>query len=145
MLFRWLKGKRRIFPGSATLRKDAIDVVSDFGTLLEAQDAMAIYDASLLPRPKEEMKLALKVAWKLTSEPGVKNAIEAGFTALSHFRTGIGSKPIQPPFPDPNNITEEWLTAGEMYLKLAQKVQEETAQLSAELDAFIAQQNSSRS
>jgi hypothetical protein len=139
-----MKRKRRIYHGSPTLWKDAVDVVSDFGALLEGQDAMAIYDTSQLPQPKEEMKLALKTAWKLTSDPTVKSAIEACFITFSHFRAGIGSKPVQFLLPDPANITKESLAAGEMYLKLSQEVQEETAQLSAELDAFIAHQNDSR-
>ena len=59
----------------------------------------AIYDASALPLPKAEMKIALKVAWDLAASDTQRAEIEAGFLQLSQFQDGIGAEPIDGDFP----------------------------------------------
>jgi len=60
---------------------------------------LAICDASLLPLPKDEMKIALKVAWDLAASDAQRAEIEAGFLELSQFQPGVGAEPIAGDFP----------------------------------------------
>lgn len=59
----------------------------------------AICDASSLPLPKLEMKIALKVAWDLAASDAQRAEIEAGFLHLSQFQEGVGAEPINGDFP----------------------------------------------
>jgi hypothetical protein len=145
-MFGWLKGKpiRRLYPGSPTLGKDALAIVAEYGAILERLDGMSICDASQLPQSKDDMKLALKAAWRLTSDENLRDAVEVAFVSLSRFRDGIGPTPLRFILPDPTNITKEHLAAGEVYLKLSKQVQDEMGQLSAELDVFTARQKTAK-
>jgi hypothetical protein len=59
----------------------------------------AICDASTLPLPKPEMKIALKVAWDLAASAMQRAEIETGFLHLSQFQDGVGPEPIDGDFP----------------------------------------------
>ncbi len=141
-MFGWFgqKPKRRLYPGSATLGKDSVDVVSEYGAILEKHEAMSICDASALPQPKDQMKLALKTVLKRTTDRNLRSAFEVAFVSLADFQDGVGPTPFRFALPDPSNISKEAIAENSMYLKLMAKVEEERAQLSTELDAFISAQ-----
>jgi len=73
--------------------KTVEDVVSEYGALIEKYP-IAILDASMLPIPKKQMKVALKAAYAQVTSPELHHHLEVGFILLSQFQEGVGPTPI---------------------------------------------------
>ncbi len=145
-MFGWLRGnrQRRLNLKSPTLSADIGNAVADFGALMEKAGAMSIRDTSALPLPKEDMKIALKLAWKFSPDDQTRRAIEGLYPVLAWFREGIGPTPINAEFPDPDKITKEILSASAKYLALASEARREMSELSSEIEIFISGEAASR-
>ena len=133
-MFGWLKRKPRR-PVRSTLTTDAaIDAVVRYGVIME-QQGTAVLDVSKLPLPKAEMKIALKVAWRVAPDVNVRNGVEHGYLNLANFQEGVGDEPVDcklPPGVDPARdapILGRWLAWSE-------KIETEMNQLLAELNEF---------
>jgi hypothetical protein len=74
------------------------DAIKRFGELLERYPIPSVLlDISMLPLPKERMKLAIKDAWLQTSHEKMRGMLEAGYGLLSCFQPGIGETPFKNP------------------------------------------------
>jgi hypothetical protein len=73
---------------------DAIaDIIERYGALLEKYPT-AYVDERSLPAPKEDVKSALKAAWKTAGNSQIRNAIEIGWMSLHRFQPNVGPKSI---------------------------------------------------
>jgi hypothetical protein len=91
-------GTARISDAAATSATNPWEALPRLRDLIR-RHPFAICDASSLPLPKAEMKIALKVAWDLAACDTQRAEIEAGFLHLSQFQDGIGAEPIDGDFP----------------------------------------------
>ena len=91
-------GEARISETAATSSTNPWEALPRLRDLMR-RHPFAICDASSLPLPKAEMKIALKVAWDLAASDAQRAEIEAGFLHLSQFQDGVGAEPIEGDFP----------------------------------------------
>lgn len=70
--------------------EDIFSVVSAYGRIIEQQNESAL-PLTMLPLPKDQMKTVLKLAWVAVNQQSGKDAVEAGYSYLAHFREGIDS------------------------------------------------------
>ena len=91
------------------------EAILKLGELIERYPN-AVLDVSMLPLPKDKMKLAIKAAWMLEKNTKSREALEVGYSFLGYFQDGIGSAPLKnptvelPPSKDPKAI-KEWLAS----------------------------------
>lgn len=109
-MFGWFKRKTKGASDADRPRlvEAAQAAVNTYGKLLE-QYPLAILDVSKLPLSKARMKTALQIAYRLANDQHQRNALEVGYTHLSHFQDGVGDKPLDPTLPpliDPDKATE---------------------------------------
>jgi hypothetical protein len=69
------------------------DVVSAYGALIEKYP-LSIMDVSMLPLPKQQMKIVLKSLYAKVTSGDLQNFLTVRFTLLSQFQEGVGSTPI---------------------------------------------------
>jgi hypothetical protein len=70
------------------------EVVPAYGQIME-QSPVIVFPTSKLPLPKDEMKIALQLAWGMTTDEHVRGHVAAAYLHLAHFRDDIDS-PIDP-------------------------------------------------
>src|SRR5260370_14361055 len=99
-MFSWIKDRRNR-AAEAHFIESVPRVLAEYGKLLEKFPA-AYIDEARLPLKKLGMKRALKIGWKLAKDDEQREWIKIGWTLLSQFQKGVGSKPI-----DSNIITQE--------------------------------------
>jgi hypothetical protein len=133
-MFSWIKDRRNRAT-EAHFIESVPRVLAEYGKLLEKFPA-AYIDEAWLPLKKLGMKRALKIGWKLAKDDEQREWIKIGWTLLSQFQKGVGSKPI-----DSNIITRENLARLDRFLELAKIAQLEADSDQIELLEFV-QQNS---
>jgi hypothetical protein len=70
------------------------DVVPALGKIME-HSPLVIFPVSELPLPKDEMKIALQLAWGMTTDEQLKCFVAVAYLQLAHFRDDI-TRPIDP-------------------------------------------------
>jgi hypothetical protein len=90
-MFGWFTARYRK-PRELTFDSIA-DIVERYGALLEKYPT-AYVDERSLPAPKNEVRSALKAAWRIADDSQLRNAIEVGWMSLHRFQPGIGPSPI---------------------------------------------------
>ena len=133
-MFGWLERKPRRPARSALTVGAAYDAVVRYGAIMERQGT-AILDASKLPLPKAEMKLALKAAWRAAPNANMRDAIERGYLNLAHFQEGVGDEPVDCEKPHGLNLARDAVIL-DAWLAWSKKIEAETAQLHEELNEF---------
>jgi hypothetical protein len=134
-MFDWL---RRLVGGSQAIGGDpnlgAEDrAINDYGAII-ADAPLTIFPTSRLPLPKEDMKLALKRAWRSIDDPRVRDMIEIGYVHLAHFR-GEVSDPIDPTLTGPPDPERALAILGP-YREISGAMNAESADLLAEFRQF---------
>jgi hypothetical protein len=96
-------------------------------------------DVTMLPVPKEQMKVALKVAWVAESDERRKEALEAAYLVLSYFQEDIGPVPFELGS-DPNFLmSKDGRARVELAARLHKAATVETGELAADFRAFKAE------
>ena len=99
MVFRWFRRKRDPVPIPSM--EDVVPIINAYGALLERNPA-TIQDTSVLPLPKERMKVMIKMAWLSDTDPDKRRVLEVGYVLLSQFQDRIGDNPIHRSIREPN-------------------------------------------
>jgi hypothetical protein len=76
------------------IRSTLNETIPALGELIEKYPG-SMLDEKLLPMPKEDMKLALKMAIRIADSEAMKEHIATGYMLLSMFQPGIGPRQIQ--------------------------------------------------
>jgi hypothetical protein len=108
-------------------------VVPAYGEIIEKWP-LVIFPASRLPLPKDEMKTALRLAWRIRKEPDLRQSVEVAYAHLCHFRDDIIS-PIDPTLTK-DATPQETISILDPFLAIADKVEAERAQLNAEFQEY---------
>jgi hypothetical protein len=113
--------------------------VPALATIMETSP-LVIFPTSRLPLPKDEMKIALKLAWMTYRDDRYQNFIMQAYIHLAHFRDEV-TVPIDPRLPKaPDNTPARAIEILEPYLAVANKVTTEMEALSVEFDQFTKQE-----
>ena len=108
-------------------------VVPAYGQIME-KFPLVILPSYKLPLPKDEMKIALKLAWSLSPDENLRGFVMAAFCHLANFRDDIDA-PIDPTLPkgaDPREVSKILAP----YLAVSPQVLKETEGLVAEFEEF---------
>jgi hypothetical protein len=133
-MFDWFKPKGTNKPKTLTAA-DVGEVIEQYGELFEKYPR-AYMDETWLPVPKDQMRLAFKVAWKLAPNAELRNWVEVGWTMLHMFQPGVGQTPVDcKASKDPRD--KQALAQLERYLELANASKAEGERDVAEIDEFI--------
>lgn len=111
----------------------APEAIAKLGELMENSSEF-ILPASRLPLQKEEMKIALQMAWSSTKNEQLRNSLETSYAMLSLFQEGI-EKPITLMHQDEVDPREFAETIG-TFETIWEKVDKETETLLAEFKEF---------
>ncbi len=74
------------------MAKDRFAVLAELGKLMEQWPGEFV-DASLLPLPKDELKVLLRDVWREIPDETARHSIEVAYLHLRNFQTGIGPTP----------------------------------------------------
>jgi hypothetical protein len=108
-------------------------VVPAYGEIMEKWP-LVIFPVSRLPLAKDEMKTALRLAWRIRKEPKLREFVEVAYAHLCQFRDDI-SAPIDPTLTK-DATPQETISILDPFLAIADKVEAERAQLNAEFRAY---------
>jgi hypothetical protein len=108
-------------------------VVPAYGGIIEKWP-LVIFPASHLPLPKEEMKTALRLAWRIRKEPNLREFVEFAYLHLCQFRDDV-TAPIDPTLTK-DATPQETISILDPFLAIADKVETERAQLQAEFQEY---------
>lgn len=95
----WFSKKKPTADGEKTnLIKLASGIVSDFGELIEeaSGDALAVWDVSFLPHPKEAILNSMKIIYYLSGDPNMRESILVSAMMLARYQRGIGTTHLSP-------------------------------------------------
>jgi hypothetical protein len=139
-MFERLKGKltRRTPPDvklDISTTKPALDSVADYGTVMEAQGG-AMLDVSRLPLPKEQMKIALREAWRVAPNDQKREFVKVAYFHLAEFQAGIGDVPVDCALPK-NSELKRVGPILDRYLMWSKLAAAERQQLASEWDDFV--------
>jgi hypothetical protein len=110
-------------------------VVPAYGEIIEKWP-LVIFPTSRLPLSKDEMKTALRLAWRIRKEPHLREFVELAYVHLCQFRDDIAA-PIDPTLR--KGATPQEATAIlDPFLSIADKVETERAQLGDEFREYKA-------
>ena len=100
--------KIKKFAGIETDNNNFQKIIRDYGSLMDEIDdaGVAIYDESLLPYSKIEIKEALIKGYKLTNNEDQKNALLVSMENLGWFQKNIGKVALRG-FPDYSNMSAD--------------------------------------
>jgi hypothetical protein len=137
-LFRSRRAHRDRDPRIGYIERSALEVAAKLGDLM-LEYPSAILDVSRLPLSKSNMKLALKVAWKLAPNADLRRFAEEAYLHLANFQDGVGDIPIEGNMPDnvEPTITFKLLDA---WLPWAARAGKEAMALATEFNEFRHQQ-----
>jgi hypothetical protein len=93
MFGKWFRRKAPNSPQGPSFA-DVPKIIQTYGKVLE-DSAGGFADVTMLPLPKEQMMVVLKLAWVVETDAKRKEQLEAGFMFLSDFREDIGPVPIR--------------------------------------------------
>lgn len=108
-------------------------VVPAYGEIIENWP-LVIFPVSRLPLSKEEMKTALRLAWRLRKEPKLRGFVELAYAHLCQFREDI-TDPIDPTLTK-DATPQRVISILDPFLAIADKVEAERAQLEAEFQQY---------
>jgi hypothetical protein len=108
-------------------------VVPELGDIME-DSPLVIFPVSKLPLPREDMKIALQLAWGSTQDPKLREFVAIAYQQLAQFRDDV-KEPIDPTLPD-DATPYEVRQILDPYLAISTKVQVESAKLIAEFREF---------
>jgi hypothetical protein len=117
-------------------------VISKLGALMETWPGEFV-DASLLPLPKDELKVALREVWRVVPDQRMKQSIEVSYLHLRHFQDGVGPAPVCFA-PRPEAPANEQVDQMGLWLDWMHKTADEADALKAELDALKASDSTTR-
>jgi hypothetical protein len=109
------------------------DVLPALGQIME-QSPLVIFPTAKLPLPKDEMKIALQLAWGMTTDKRMRGFAEAGYMHLANFRTDI-ERPIDPTIASTMTPAQTVSTL-DPYLAVSKGVLAETHELMKEFEEF---------
>ncbi|MEA2829402.1 MAG: hypothetical protein QOF22_150 [Bradyrhizobium sp.] len=108
-------------------------VVPDYGEIMEKWP-LVIFPTSKLPLPKQEMKVALQLAWYQTNNPQLRGFLAHGYAHLCQFRDDVLT-PIDPTMPEDATPYEATQILSP-YLAIAKQIEADRAALAAEYEEF---------
>lgn len=109
------------------------NVVPAYGEIME-KHPLVIFPTSKLPLPKEDMKIALQLAWTMTNDEKLQTFVSIAYGHLSQFRDDV-QIPIDPTLPlDATPYETNQILAP--FLAVAKKMEAERDELMAEFDEF---------
>jgi len=119
----------------AALMPDAIGALGEIMETAPAQ--MVMFPISKLPLPKEDMKIAVKLAWASTQDQKMRAHLAFTYAFLSHFQEDVLT-PVEMPsfYADPRFSRGKRSPALTKNLALEERVMEEMKALSAEFAEF---------
>ncbi len=97
---------------------------------------LVIFPVSRLPLSKEEMKTALRLAWRIRKEPNLREFVELAYAHICQFRDDI-TAPIDPTLTK-DATPQEAISILDPFLAIADKVEAERAELEAEFREYKA-------
>lgn len=109
------------------------DVIPAFGMILE-QSPMIIFPVAKLPLPKDEMKIALQLAWGMTTDDRMREHLGTAYLDLAHFRDDVNS-PIDRAV-EIGMSPDQVLNKIARYLEISESVTAETNELLREFQEF---------
>jgi hypothetical protein len=110
-------------------------VVPAYGEIIE-KSPLVIFPVSRLPLPKEQMKTALRLAWRIRKEPKLREFVELAYAHLCQFRDDI-TDPVDPTLAE-DATPQEAISVLDPFLAIADKVEAERVQLEAEFREYKA-------
>lgn len=115
-----------------------MEAINTLGDIMDKR-GLTVFPESELPLPKTEMKNAIQWAWLSTDNPSAREALEVGYSHLSHFRPEI-TEPVDldlslsPDLPSEELVSRFLDRKGD--LNLWEPVSSEARQLSNEFNEF---------
>ncbi len=109
--------------------------VPAYGEIMEKWP-LVIFPVSRLPLSKEEMKTALRLAWRIRKEPNLREFVELAYAHICQFRDDI-TAPIDPTLTK-DATPQEAISILDPFLAIADKVEAERAELEAEFREYKA-------
>ncbi len=126
-------------PAGHPTQEAVLNAVADYGSIMETQGT-AFLDISKLPLPKEQMKDALKLAWKLAPDDKVREYVQFAYVNLRHLQPGIGDHPVDCTLasgPATRETARQEAISFGRWLELERSTQVESKQLIDEFNQFI--------
>ncbi len=109
------------------------DVLPALGAIME-QSPLTVFPATKPPIPKDEMKIALQLAWGMTTDERLRGFVEAGYMHLANFRDDVVS-PIDPTLT--NDMTPaQTVEKLDPYLAISKSMLAETGGLMRDFEEF---------
>ena len=109
------------------------DVLPALGAIME-QSPLTIFPTTKLPIPKDEMKIALQLAWGMTTDKRLRAFVEVGYMHLANFRDDVDS-PIDPKIANGMTPTQTMSKLGP-YLAISKSMAAEEGELLKEFEEF---------
>jgi len=141
-MLRWLK-KRKARAANDQFNRAVPEILARYGELLEKYPACYV-DETWLPVSKGMMKEALKRGWLLAKgNEQLREHVKVGWTLLSTFQKGVGSKPLDTAdLSDP--LTAEGMATLNRIVDFGKLSQAEMDSDRDEMQEFIRQQSQPR-